>query len=828
MSVVVRVEDRHGRLVRRRTEVPVELADGTEVVRLPHGEVPVGGRTESIDPTRRCDRHGERHLDRPAGPGDLARRSCGRTGGDTVVDDHHVLPPEGTSGPRPTEAIDPSDERDSLTFDDGPEFVARDVRTTDQLVVQDDDSAFPDGTHGQFLLERHAEFPHDDHVERGIEGCCDLGGHRNTTSRQADDDDVLPSVANLRQRDGQQVCELSAGVDAILERGGGRRGPRGRRVEHHGSIAALMGASRPVPFLPVYAPGRGGGVAEHDLVIRNGTVVDGTGAPRRIADVAVSAGRITRVEPGLEGRGRREIDADGLLVTPGFVDIHTHYDGQATWDSALAPSSWHGVTTAVMGNCGVGFAPVHVHDRERLIQLMEGVEDIPGTALHEGLAWDWASFPQYLDALDRRPRDIDLGAQVPHGALRLHVMGERGATQQPATPDDIADMARLAGEAIEAGALGFSTSRTLNHRTSLGEPTPTLQAEADELIGIARALGAAGTGVLQVVSDFIDLEGEIDLFRRMASESGRPISVSIAQGPRTPDDWRTELDAFAAATAAGVTMRGQVAARAVGLVLGLEATLHPFLFSPAYVDIAGLPLGERVAHLRHPDVRRAVIDGARVEDRLLGSRAIHRFGFMFRLGDPPNYEPDPSESVAAEATRRGCDPIEVAYDWLLERDGTALLYQPVLNWAAQNLDAVGDMLRHPASVPGLSDGGAHVGTICDVSFPTTLLQWWGRDRPTGRRPVETLVATPCRLTAETVGLGDRGVVLPGFRADLNVIDFDGLRLHAPEIAHDLPAGGRRMLQRATGYRHTFVAGTEVMADGESTGATPGRLVRGAR
>ncbi|MGA1439440.1 MAG: N-acyl-D-amino-acid deacylase family protein [Ilumatobacteraceae bacterium] len=444
------------------------------------------------------------------------------------------------------------------------------------------------------------------------------------------------------------------------------------------------------------------------------------------------------------------------------------------------------------------------------------------------MAWDWASFPEYLDALDRRPRDIDLAAQVPHGALRLHVMGERGATQQPATPDDIVDMARLAREAVEAGALGFTTSRTLNHRTSLGEPTPTLQAEADELVGIARALGAAGAGVLQVVSDFIDLDGEIDLFRRMASESGRPISVSIAQGPRTPDDWRSELDAFAEATASGVTMRGQVAARAVGLVLGLDATLHPFLFSPAYVDIAGLPLAERVAHLRHPDVRRAVIDGARVEDRLLGSRAIHRFGFMFRLGDPPNYEPDPADSVAAEAVRRGCDPIEVAYDWLLEGDGTALLYQPVLNWAAQNLDVVGEMLRHPASVPGLSDGGAHVGTICDVSFPTTLLQWWGRDRPTGRIPIETLVAKQCRMTAETVGLGDRGVLAPGFRADLNVIDFDGLRLHAPEIVRDLPAGGRRMLQRATGYRHTFVAGTEVMADGEPTGATPGRLVRGAR
>ena len=569
-------------------------------------------------------------------------------------------------------------------------------------------------------------------------------------------------------------------------------------------------------------------MAEHELVIRNGTVIDGSGGPRVVGDVAVSGGVITQVGGTVDGRGHREIDAEGHLVAPGFVDIHTHYDGQATWDSQLAPSSWHGVTTVVMGNCGVGFAPVAEHNRERLIQLMEGVEDIPGTALHEGLDWDWSSFPEYLDALERRPRDIDLAAQVPHGALRLHVMGERGATQQPATPDDIGEMARLAREAVEAGALGFTTSRTLNHRTSLGEPTPTLKAEADELVGIAQALGVAGTGVLQVVTDFIDLDGEIELFHRMAAESGRPISVSIAQGPRTPDDWRTELDYFAASTASGVRMRGQVGARAVGLMLGLEATLHPFMFSPAYREIAELSLAERVAHMQHPEVRRAIIGGARVEDELLGSRTIHRYAFIFQLGDPPNYEPDPSDSVAAVAEREGRDPADVVYDWLLQDGGKALLYQPVLNWAAQNLDVVGEMLRHPAAVPGLSDGGAHVGTICDVSFPTTLLQWWGRDRPTGRIPLETLVAKQCRMTAETVGLTDRGVLAPGKRADLNVIDFDALRLHVPEIVYDLPAGGRRMLQRASGYRHTMVAGVEVVADGVPTGATPGRLVRGAR
>jgi N-acyl-D-aspartate/D-glutamate deacylase len=568
-------------------------------------------------------------------------------------------------------------------------------------------------------------------------------------------------------------------------------------------------------------------MAAHDLVFRNGTVIDGTGASRFVGDVAVTHGVITEVGQ-VDGRGHREIDADGMLVTPGFVDIHTHYDGQATWDSQLAPSSWHGVTTVVMGNCGVGFAPVHEHNQERLIQLMEGVEDIPGTALHEGLSWDWSSFPEYLDALERRPRDIDLGAQVPHGALRLHVMGERGGTQEPARPDDIAEMARLAREAVEAGALGFTTSRTLNHRTSLGEPTPTLRAEADELVGIAKALGAAGRGVLQVVSDFIDLDGEIQLFHRMAAESGRPISISIAQGARRPDDWRKQLDYFAASTAAGVTMRAQVAARAVGLIFGLQATLHPFMFSPAYRDIAGVPLVDRIAHMRLPEVRRAIIESVDTGDSVLGSRAIHRYPYMFRLGDPPNYEPDPADSVASVAERERRTPAEVAYDWLLEANGTAMLYQPVLNWAGQNLDVVGEMLQHPASVAGLSDGGAHVGTICDVSFPTTMLQWWGRDRPRGRLPLELLVAKQTRLTADTVGLGDRGAIAAGLRADLNVIDLAALHLHVPEIVHDLPAGGRRVLQRATGYRHTFVAGVEVVADGVSTGATPGRLIRGAR
>ena len=568
----------------------------------------------------------------------------------------------------------------------------------------------------------------------------------------------------------------------------------------------------------------------HDLVIRSGRVVDGSGNPARTADVAIDGGVVTAVG-AVTGTGRREIDADGALVTPGFVDIHTHYDGQATWDDQLAPSSWHGVTTAVMGNCGVGFAPVRPSDHDRLIELMEGVEDIPGVALHEGLSWAWQSFPEYLDDLDARPRDLDLGAQVPHGAMRLHVMGERGAHREPATPDDIAAMADLAREAVQAGALGFTTSRTLNHRSSKGELTPTLTAAADELIGIAEALGSIGKGVLQVVSDFIDVDGEFEILHSMAERSGRPISISVAQSPVKPELWRDLLDRMEASTRAGVTMRGQVAARAIGILLGFEATLNPFMLAPAWKALAGLPMPERVARLRRDDVRRSLVEHMASDPRgsVTSGRLISRFEMMFPLGDPPVYEPDPESSIAATARRReGRSPADVAYDILLQRDGRAMLYLPFANYVNGSLDSVGRQLAHPASVAGLSDGGAHVGTICDVSFPTSLLQWWGRDRPTGRLPIELLVRKQTRATAETVGLLDRGVLAPGYRADVNVIDFDRLRLHAPEFAYDLPAGGRRLLQRADGYLHTFVAGTEIRADGESTGATPGRLIRGAQ
>jgi N-acyl-D-aspartate/D-glutamate deacylase len=570
-------------------------------------------------------------------------------------------------------------------------------------------------------------------------------------------------------------------------------------------------------------------MATHDLVIRGGTVVDGTGAPGRTADVAVDGEVITEVGR-IDGSGRRQLDADGLLVTPGFVDIHTHYDGQATWDSSLAPSSWHGVTTVVMGNCGVGFAPVRPSDHERLIELMEGVEDIPGTALHEGLSWDWQTFGEFLDALERQPHDIDFATQLPHGALRLHVMGERGARREPATPDDIAEMARIARQAVEDGALGFTTSRTLNHRTSRGEPTPTLTAEADELVGIARALGDARKGVLQLVSDFIDVDDEMATFRRMAAGSGRPLSLSLAQSPLAPDSWRRILDLIDAANADGVAMRAQVAARPVGVLMGLECTLHPLMTNPVYREVAELPLAERVRALADPGFKERVLaaEAADKERSKLGGGLIQRWASVYELGDPPDYEPDPSTSVAARAEREGRRPEELAYDLLLGAGGHALLYLPFLNYADGNLDAVGEMLRHPCAVPGLSDGGAHAGTICDVSFPTTLLTLWGRDRARGRMEIPFLVERQARATAEAVGLLDRGVLARGYRADVNLIDLDGLRLHRPEVRHDLPAGGRRLIQRADGYVATTVAGTVIHEHGEDTGALPGRLIRGAQ
>jgi N-acyl-D-aspartate/D-glutamate deacylase len=565
-------------------------------------------------------------------------------------------------------------------------------------------------------------------------------------------------------------------------------------------------------------------MAGHDLVIRAGTVVDGNGTPPRTADVAVDGDRITAIG-AVSGRGRREVDADGLLVTPGFVDIHCHYDGQATWDSRLLPSAWHGVTTIVMGNCGVGFAPVRPHDHDRLIELMEGVEDIPGAALHEGLHWTWQSFGEYLDALESRPHDIDFAAQVPHGALRLHAMGERGSdhTARP-TDDEIAEMGRLAAEGVASGGLGFTTSRTKNHRTSRGEFTPSLTAGRDELVGIAAGLGRLGAGVLQVVSDFRDVDEEMDTLRAMAATSGRPLSISVAAAASGSDNHRRVLAAIEAMNADGLEVRAQVPTRGIGVLLGLQASINPFSRCPSYRAIADLPLPERLVALRQPTRRAAIV--AEWPDHQL--RYGEGFTRLFALGDPPDYEPGPDASVAAEAARQGRPPVGLAYDLLLADAGRALLYSPILNYPGGSLDAARELLTHPHAVPGLGDGGAHVGTICDASFPTTLLVHWCRDRERGQLDVPFVIRGQCRETARTVGLHDRGVLAPGYRADVNVIDFEALRIHPPRLEFDLPAGGKRLLQGADGYRHTFVAGEEVYADGEATGALPGRLVRGAQ
>jgi len=564
----------------------------------------------------------------------------------------------------------------------------------------------------------------------------------------------------------------------------------------------------------------------HDVVIRGGTLVDGTGAEPRRGDLALDGHRIAAVGT-VEGRGRREIDAEGLLVAPGFVDVHTHYDGQATWDPELAPSCWQGVTTAVMGNCGVGFAPASPDKHDWLIGLMEGVEDIPGTALAEGLTWEWESFPEYLDALERVPHALDIAAQFPHGALRAYVMGERGANHlEVPTEVEIAEMARLVREGIEAGALGFTTSRTRNHRTVDGEPTPSLTATAPELWGIARALGDAGKGVFEIVCDFADFEDEFALIRGMSLQSGRTVSISLAQTDADPDQWRHLLGRMEQANREGASLRAQVAPRPIGVIMGLESTLHPFVMHPVYREIADLSLDKRVAALHEPARRSRLFEEERGEGP---AGVVGPWERLFAFDDPPDYEPEQSTSIASRARALGVPAGELALDTLLEDGGRAQLYWPVLNYNAFNSDVSREMLLHPLTVPGLGDGGAHVSFISDASFPTYLLSHWARDRKRGERlPLEWLVKRQTRDTAELVGLRDRGILAPGLRADVNVIDFDALRVRRPVMQYDLPAGGKRLVQRADGYRMTFVAGQAIQENGETTGALPGELVRGAR
>jgi N-acyl-D-amino-acid deacylase len=564
----------------------------------------------------------------------------------------------------------------------------------------------------------------------------------------------------------------------------------------------------------------------HDFVIRNGKIVDGCGTPAFTGDIAIDAGLISSVG-GKAGAGRREIDAAGMVVAPGWVDIHTHYDGQVTWDPYLSPSSWHGVTTVVMGNCGVGFAPVQPGAQEFLIGLMEGVEDIPGAALSEGIKWNWESFPEYLNALEKMPRAVDVGAQIPHGSLRTYVMGERGARNEEATPDDIARMAALVRDSLKAGALGFTTSRTMLHRAKNKDLVPGTFASEAELLGIGRAMGEAGHGVFEMASDMVGADATMEWMIKLSTETGLPITFAMAQTDNNPDAFRNVLERVRTYNSNGAHLVPQIPGRPTGMLMGLQSSLHPFITHPSYKEIAHLPIDERVAAMRDPRVRaRILADEPSVKDRVT-LYLITNFAKYFALGDPPNYEPERETSVAARAARDGKTPVELTYELMLERDGRELLYMPFANYSDYNFDALREMLTNPITALGLSDGGAHCGLICDASMPTYMLTHWVRDRSRGERlPIELAVKRQTSDTAKFYGLHDRGVLIRGMKADLNVIDLDGLRLHPPEMVFDLPAGGRRLIQRADGYKYTVVSGEVTFEDGNATGAMPGKLIRG--
>ncbi|WP_337658529.1 N-acyl-D-amino-acid deacylase family protein [Sphingorhabdus sp. Alg231-15] len=565
---------------------------------------------------------------------------------------------------------------------------------------------------------------------------------------------------------------------------------------------------------------------EHDLVIRGGTIADGSGGALIEGDIAVSNGKITAIGE-VTGKGREEIDATDRIVTPGFIDVHTHYDGQCIWAEEMSPSSSHGVTTAVMGNCGVGFAPCRKEDHDLLINVMEGVEDIPGVVMADGLPWNWETFPEYLDTVAKGQRDIDVAAYLPHSPLRVYAMGQRGASREPANADDLALMRKLSKEAIEAGALGFATSRLSIHKTADGGSIPTFEADVQELEAICGGMADAGTGTFQVVLDaFVGWDKEYKVIERVVEASGRPATFTLASGNDGPPRWRKVLDMIDQTNANGGKATAQIMPRPIGLIAGLELTVHPFVLCPSWSKIADLSVEEQVAAMRDPELREALI----TEDFEKGhpfNELARDWNWLFPLDDPPDYAPPKEMSMAGQAKAKGCSPQEIAYDRLLETEGKGLFLAALGNYEDATLDSAHEMLSHPHCIPGLGDGGAHYGAICDASYSTFLLTQFVQNPGDLRFELSEAIHMLSHKAAKAVGLPNRGLLKPGAKADINVINLQGLKLHLPEIVHDLPAGGQRLHQRATGYDATIVSGEVIRRFDQSTGARPGRLIREA-
>ncbi len=570
-------------------------------------------------------------------------------------------------------------------------------------------------------------------------------------------------------------------------------------------------------------------MTKYDLIIRGGTIIDGSGEAKFIGDIAIQGDRIAAVGD-VAGQAVQEIDATGMLVTPGWVDVHTHYDGQATWDPLLAPSSWHGVTTVVMGNCGVGFAPVRPEHHDYLIELMEGVEDIPGAALAEGIDWQWESFPEYLDALEKQQRTIDVATQVPHGAVRAYVMGERCNTQDDLpTDEELRQMQALVREGIEAGALGFSSSRTWLHKDKHGIHVPGTFAGSDEMLALGLSMKGLDHGIFEMVSDHLGDDDEWAWIKQFAAETGRPITLVATSAAAFEGNKMYNI--AEAAREQGIEVRPQIAGRPTGVLHGLQSNFHIFALTPTFAQqLADLPLNEMVTAMSDPDTKAQILSEVDGERRMAITGSLNDLMWqVFPLGDTPNYEPDRDQSVAGIAAAAGRAPFEVMYDLLLSNGGTELFYQPLGGYHTYNFDQFKASMSHPNILFGLSDGGAHCGIIADAGMPSFILIHWARDRRKGEQfELEFLVRKLSRDTAEAYGLTDRGLLQTGYLADINIIDFDALSLHRPEAVFDLPTGGKRLVQKVDGYRYIIKSGQPIFKNNQHTGALPGKLVRGGQ